>query len=144
MQVYVISSRTGRSFELLSQLVKCEQLTDFSELGSGDILVSMGYMKKIHSSVYKRAFTVNVHPGIGFPGRHPQLRALAILDLEWTDVTLHRVQSDEYDQGEHLARVVVNVTEKDRDDPNAFFERTRRIGVYLTAAWLIGQGAEMR
>jgi len=146
MQVYVIGSRTGRSYELLSKLVKCHYLSSLERFNwaEGDLLVSMGYMKKIPPSVYKNVPTINVHPGWTYPGKHPQLRALANFSREWTDVTLHRVESDTYDVGEVLARQEVKITEADRDDPNTFFERTRRIGVYLTAAWLIGQGVEMR
>ena len=152
MNVYTLSSRTGRSHELLSQLVVCEVM-DIAEYSQGFMIpeknatiVSLGYMKRIGASIYQNYVTVNVHPGTLplLAGRHPQLRALAKLDRLSTDVVLHRVESDEYDTGEILAQQEVKITEKDRDDPNAFFERTRRIGVYLTAAWLIGQGVEMR
>jgi len=146
MQAWILSSRTGRSFTYLRALVNVHFLTEFTHLKKDDILISMGYMKRITPDVYDRFLTLNVHPGglFEFPGRHPQIRALAELDRKKTFVTLHRIQSEEYDTGEVISQVEVMITEKDRDDPNAFFERTRLIGVYLTAAYLIGQGVEAK
>ena len=142
MRVYVISSRTGRSFKLLRKLVHCHEFTSFDDLCNDDILVSMGYMRKIPLHVYSAIYTVNVHPGTlpELAGKHPQLRALAELKRSFTHVILHRVESDNYDQGRVLLRQEVIIRESDRDNPTEFFERTRRIGVYLAAAWLIGQG----
>ena len=100
-------------------------------------------MKRIPESIWSKCLTVNVHPGIlpVFAGRHPQLRALADLKRSYTAVILHSIVSDEYDVGPGLSTTLVDITERDRDDPNAFFERTRLIGVYMVAAFLIGKGA---
>lgn len=146
MRVHILSSRTGRSAELLRKILPCEVYSEIcpERWRPGDVVVSLGYMKRIPRGVYNEWFTVNVHPGPldELPGKHPQLRALADLGRTTTRVVLHQIQSDAYDVGEELASIEVAITEEDRDEPPRFLQRTRLIGVHLLAAWLIGQGAE--
>jgi len=156
MKVLVLSSRTGKSLEMLHELYRVHSAVCSAKAPWGvvrlntprteeqwealnamrfDIAVSLGFMSHIPAAFFRRTQTINVHPGKLplFKGKDPQLQALKA-GVEWTAVTVHRVV-EEIDSGKILVEVPVRITNIDHHLPE-FEDRLRTIAVYTVAALL--------